>query len=202
MDYVFHCENPRCQKVTPVTGKQQALFDQCRDKGMTTAMGNCPICGWGQPFNPQDANGQSQNAKSEKLPAKASPSLTESYLSWLDGLGQKRAVSFDDSNWQLVSSKELAKQVTIDGVSAPYVEQARLYAKSLAEMMPHAVDTEEKPFPFSRIEQFLTIGEDNEDLLCVDPGDNFSVWRFAPGEGGYVEWLADSLEGFMREATG
>jgi hypothetical protein len=50
------------------------------------------------------------------------------------------------------------------------------------------------------MEGFLTIGYDNEDLLCVDPSDGFSVWCFRPADGGDVEKLADSLDQWMDQA--
>jgi hypothetical protein len=145
---------------------------------------------------------KTQKAKPKKLPSKkAAPTLPATYLTWLEGLGRKRTVAFDDSQWELATSKQLAKNVNVDGNRAPYLEQARLFAQTLAEFMPHAVDVKNKPFPLARIGEFLTIGTDNEDLLCVDPGDKFSVWRFAPSDGGYVERLTDSLTSFMQEAT-
>jgi hypothetical protein len=45
-------------------------------------------------------------------------------------------------------------------------------------------DQDGKPFAFSRLAQCVTIGEDNEDLLLVDPSDQHSVWCFHPGDGG------------------
>jgi hypothetical protein len=202
MEYTFHCENPRCQKVSPVQGKPLKFLEESRAKGMQMAMLACPACGLTQPFNPQDPMGKTQKAQPKKSPPKkAAPSLPAKYLTWLEGLGRKRTVSFDDSDWNLATSQQLAKTVNVDGNRAPYLEQARLFVQTLAEFMPHAVDVKNKPFPLSRIEGFLTIGSDNEDLLCIDPSDKFSVWRFAPSEGGYVEQLADSLADFMREAT-
>lgn len=203
MDYLFHCENPRCQKTLPLEGKPQTFLDQCRAKGMELVMLACPACGWSQAFNPQEPDGKKQKRTKEKKlpPQQDAVKLPDWYLSWLDGLGRKRTVMFDDGEWELATAKQLAKDVTVDGNRGSYLERARLFAKTLAEIMPHAVDTQDQPFPFERIEQFLTIGTDNEDLLCVDPGDNFSVWRFAPSEGGYVERLTDSLRNFMQEAT-
>ena len=59
-------------------------------------------------------------------------------------------------------------------------------------------DDEGNEIPFSRIAGWLTIGCNNEDLLCVDPADKYSVWVFYPSDGGDVEKLADSLEEFLE----
>ena len=129
------------------------------------------------------------------------PHLPAKYLEWLEKPGRKRVVAFAEREWELATVKQLAKNLNIDGQRGAYVDQARLFAQTLADYMPHAVDGAGKKFPLDRVGQFLTLGYDNEDLLCVDPSDKYSVWCFAPNEGGYVERLAKSLDKFMQEAT-
>jgi hypothetical protein len=63
------------------------------------------------------------------------------------------------------------------------------------------VDQQGNEAPFARIEKWLTIGYDNEDVLCVDPADKFSVWCFHPSEGGDVERIAKSLTQWIEKAA-
>jgi hypothetical protein len=201
MDYTFHCESPRCGQITPVAGKQLEFLRSRAERGMTLAMTACPVCMWSQPFNPLAADGKMPAKKVQQLPkGEPTPTLPSAYLPWLASLGRQRHVTFADREWELATAKQLDKQVNIDGRRARYVEQARLFALSLAEYVPHAVDAAGNRFPLARVGQFLSLGSDNEDLLCVDPSDAWSVWCFAPGEGAMVERLAKTLDQFMKSA--
>lgn len=133
---------------------------------------------------------------------KSKSELPISYLGWRSGLGKDAAVLFDDREWTLVSADKLWSEVNVDGNKAPFVEQARLFVRTIVEATDESttVDGDDEEIPFSRIEGFLTIGFENEDLLCVDPSDRFSVWAFSPGEGGIVERLAGSLDAWMEQA--
>lgn len=130
-----------------------------------------------------------------------SPELPLSYLGWRSRFGRDAIVLYDDREFALASLDQLSEDVRIDGQLAPWIEQARLYVRSIvgATGETSTIDDDENEIPFSRIETFLTIGSENEDLLCVDPADGFSVWVFMPGEGGVVERLHDSLEEWLEE---
>lgn len=202
MDYTFHCENPRCGNITPVEGKQLEFLRGFAQRGMTMAMTACPVCSWSQPFNPLAGDGKLPTKKTESLPPRElTPALPPHYLQWLESLGRKRRVTFAGREWELATAKQLEKNVSVDGRRARFVEQARLFVMSLAEHLPHAVDAAGERFPLARVEQFLTLGSDNEDLLCADPSDGWSVWCFAPGEGAMVERLAKTLDEFMKSAA-
>lgn len=127
--------------------------------------------------------------------------LPEKYLKWLAGVDEEAYAEFDDREWALASREELLETINVDDAEAPYLEQAKLYLNTIAEVTGESstVDDEGNEIAFSRIKTWLTIGSDNEDLLCVDPGDKYSVWGFFPSEGGDVERLADSLDDFMEE---
>jgi hypothetical protein len=129
------------------------------------------------------------------------PNLPDSYLKWLDNIGEGTYAEFDDMEYELTPREDLLETVNVDGNEAPYIEQAKLWVATIVEMMGETETTDQdgNEIPFSRVEGFLTIGRDNEDLLCVDPADSYSVWRFFPTEGGDVEKLADSLDDWMDE---
>ena len=127
--------------------------------------------------------------------------LPESYLKWLDRVGEDMYAEFDGREWELANRKELLEALNIDGNQAAYVDQVKLYVKTIAEVTGESgtVDDEGNEVPFSRLETFLTIGRDNEDVLCVDPSDGFSVWCFCPSEGGDVEKLAPTLDDWLDQ---
>jgi hypothetical protein len=134
--------------------------------------------------------------------AKPKSELPISYLGWRSGLGREATVLFDDREWALVAVDRLWSDVEVDGRKAPFVEQSRLFAKSIAEATGERAtsDADGEEIPFARIANFLTIGFENEDLLCADPTDRFSVWACSPSEGGMVERLADTLDEWMEQA--
>ena len=128
--------------------------------------------------------------------------LPETYLKWLAGLGEEPYVEFAGREWELAGKEELLERVSIDGKEARYVDQAKLFVNSIYEATGASSTTDQdgNEIPFPRVSDFLTIGYDNEDLLCVDPSDGFSVWCFYPSEGGVVEKLAESLDRWTRMA--
>lgn len=128
--------------------------------------------------------------------------LPQNYLNWLDSIGEGAYVEYDDREWGITGREELLEPIPLNDDEAPYIEQAALYVKMLAEVIGETttVDDEGNEIPYSRIGGWLTIAEDNEDLLCVDPEDDFSVWAFYPSEGGDVEKLSDSLDDFLEDA--
>ena len=130
-------------------------------------------------------------------------SLPAEYLQWLAALGANPAVIVGDRQWELANQKTLSKTVNIDGKKRPYIEQTRLFAQMLAEVTGESatVDERGKEVPFARVENWLTIGYDNEDVLCVDPADQFSVWCFHPSDGGDVERIAKSLTQWIKKAV-
>jgi hypothetical protein len=128
--------------------------------------------------------------------------LPEKYLKWLDDLGEERVVESGGREWELAGREKLLEPVSVGGNKAPYIEKAKLFVRLIAGATggTHTVDQDGNEIPNARMEGFLTIGCDNEDLLCVDPSDGFSVWCFRPGDGGDVEKLADSLDQWMDQA--
>jgi hypothetical protein len=134
--------------------------------------------------------------------AKSKSELPISYLGWRSGLGREATVLYDDREWTLVAVDRLWSDVDVDGKKAPFVEQSRLFARSIAAATDEktAFDTDGEEVPLARIESFLTIGFENGDLLCVDPSDRFSVWAFSTGAGGRIERLAGTLDDWMERA--
>jgi hypothetical protein len=128
--------------------------------------------------------------------------LPDRYLTWLAGIAEGACAHFGDRDWELTPREKLLEIVNIDGNKAPYINQAELFVKSLVEVTgcSSTVDRDGNEIPSTRVAGFLTIGYDNEDLLCVDPSDGFSVWCFGPSEGGDVEKIADSLDQWINQA--
>lgn len=134
--------------------------------------------------------------------AKSKSELPISYLGWRSCLGKDAAVFFADREWTLASVDSLWKDVIVDVQKAPYVEQSRLFARSIAETtgQTDTWDADGAPVPLSRIENFLTIGCAYGELLCVDPSNHFSVWAFSDSGCGRIELLAPTLDDWMEQA--
>tara|TARA_R110002111_G_scaffold247140_5_gene310228 strand:- start:43114 stop:43608 length:495 start_codon:yes stop_codon:yes gene_type:complete len=128
--------------------------------------------------------------------------LPEKYLSWLEEIGEDAYLEMDDREWALAGPEELQEMIEIDDEEILCVDQARLLVKIIEEVTGESTteDTEGNVIPFARIAAWLTIGCDEDDLLCVDPADNYSVWVFYPSEGGDVEKIAHSLDELMDDA--
>lgn len=134
--------------------------------------------------------------------AKSKLPLPATYLAWLDALGHDATVEFDDREWEMPDRDGLKESVEVDDREASFLRQAKLYVATIREVTGNefTVDDEENEIPLAVVEKWLTIGEDNGDLLCTDPDDNYSVWCFYPGEGGDVEKVAETLDGWIEEA--
>ena len=126
--------------------------------------------------------------------------LPDNYLLWLDSLEAEAYAEFEEREWEIASREELLELLEIDDFEVAYIDQANLYVKLIQDITgdSHTMDDEGNRIPFSLIGTWLTIGYDNEDLLCVDPADNFAVWGFYPNEGGDVEKLANNLDDFLE----
>ncbi|MCA9017404.1 MAG: hypothetical protein KDA77_18930 [Planctomycetaceae bacterium] len=128
--------------------------------------------------------------------------LPQNYLKWLDSILDGSFVNHNDREWGITDRQDLLEPFELnEGDIAPYIEQARLYAEMIEDVTGETttVDDEDNEIPYSRIKKWLTIAEGDEDLLCVDPNDDYSVWIFAPNEGGYVEKVCDSIDQFLEE---
>jgi len=128
--------------------------------------------------------------------------LPDKYLLWLAGIGKKTCAHFGGREWELTPREKLLEIVNVDGNKAPYINQAELFVKSLVECTgcSSTADQDGNEIPSTRVAGFLTVGYDNEDLLCLDPSDGFSVWCFYPCDGGDIEKLADSVDQWMNQA--
>ena len=126
--------------------------------------------------------------------------LPDNYLLWLDSLEAEAYAEFEEREWEIASREELQELLEIDDFEVAYIDQANLYVKLIQDITgdSHTMDDEGNRIPFSLIGTWLTIGYDNEDLLCVYPADNFAVWGFYPNEGGDVEKLANNLDDFLE----
>ncbi|WP_339726851.1 SMI1/KNR4 family protein [uncultured Gimesia sp.] len=125
--------------------------------------------------------------------------LPEKYLKWLDGIDEDAYLEIEDWQWALAGRKELLQTIEINEDETIWIDQARLLVKIIEEVAEES-GTEENEIPFARIAGWLTIGGNEENLLCVDPADKYSVWVFYINEGGDVEKIANSLDELMEEA--
>jgi len=128
--------------------------------------------------------------------------LPETYVRWLDEVGNTSPVKRFGRSWRIYSRAQLVEAVDIDHNTTPAWQQLQSYAKMYRSLSGEEdgclLDQNEHSFPFKRLEQCVVIGECNGDPLFVDPSDGYSVWCLYH-DGADIEELADALDRFTAE---
>ncbi len=131
------------------------------------------------------------------------PDLPSEYQRFLESHSGNQPYIYNDiDGWWLATSDRLLEVVNIDGKKCPYIHQLRGFTATLEEVFASdgTTDAEGSEYPFKRLAAGLAIGENNGDVLFLDPSDKHSVWRFHH-DGGDVEVLAASFAKWLSEAT-
>jgi hypothetical protein len=130
------------------------------------------------------------------------PELPAEYKTFLEAhTGSKPYEYGDVRGWRLATSDKLLQDVNIDGNKQPYVHQLRGYTATLEEVFDGDATTDAKgnDYAFSRLAEGIAIGENNGDVLFLDPSNKFSVWCFHH-DGGDVERLTASFAKWLSKA--
>ena len=130
------------------------------------------------------------------------PELPAEYTSFLESHSGSQPYEYDgEDGWWLAASDKLLKSINIDGKKHPYVHQLRGYAATLRDVFQSeaTTDVNGNDHSFDRLEAGLAIGDNNGDVLFLDPSNKFSVWLFCH-DGGYVEKLAASFAKWLSKA--
>ncbi len=120
--------------------------------------------------------------------------IPEKYLLWLKSF-KGESIQLDDRDWSILSIDSLIKIVNIDGVKIQYYKILSSYASSFKEMTGAntTIDQNENNFSLDKLSKCISIGENNGDILFINPEDNNSVWCYYPA-GGDVEKLISTFE--------
>lgn len=131
------------------------------------------------------------------------PRMPESYTCFLFGYSGEACYHFDGmGSWRLANDAELSSVVRIDGRRESYLRQLRAYSESIRSATGEDMteDGDGNPFPLDRLAAGLAIGENNGDVMFLDPVDGHAVWLFHV-DGGDVERLAASFADWLEAAT-
>lgn len=103
--------------------------------------------------------------------------------------------------WRLLSENDLSQLVEMNGVgTAPTHNQLTLYVNLFREVSGReSIPGIQINVSCERVSDGFVIGEDNGDILYLDPHAEFSVWAFYH-DGSYVEQVARSFSEFMQRS--
>lgn len=122
------------------------------------------------------------------------------YYEWLDQLKESECVVYEERFWFISTRNELDKEVKIASLVTPSWKQLA----SLAEMyqnlsrVNYTLDQDGNHIPLAQLAKSIVIGDDNGDLLFVDPSNGYSVWCYYL-DGGDVQSISSTLTKFINE---
>jgi hypothetical protein len=130
------------------------------------------------------------------------PKLPASYLAFLEqNHGEAYYVFNEIDGWRFYTPEELTEVIRINREKVLAIEQLSAYVNSIREHIgDETEDQDGEPFPLDRLAAGLAIGDNNGDIVFLDPADEYSVWLWYH-DGADVERLADSFEQWLEMAT-
>ncbi len=125
--------------------------------------------------------------------------LPKKYFSWLKTV--KNYIEYSDREFSISSSAVLEEEVNIDDMKTQYWQKLSSYLNTYQEMTGENETCDDKgnTVLLKSLRACVTIGDDNGDLLFVDPSDEYSVWCYHH-DGGDVEMVSSSLDDFIAES--
>ncbi len=130
------------------------------------------------------------------------PPLPKEYLAFLETHDGAKSYDFDGlDSWWLDTKSELLKVINVDGRELQAIYQLKSFSDSLKEHVDDDLTEDEngEPYPIARLAQGLAIGNNNGDILFLDPTDRYSVWIYYH-DGFDVEKLASSFAQWLATA--
>lgn len=131
------------------------------------------------------------------------PPLPKDYLAFLETHDGVHSYIFDDLNsWWLDQKTELLKVINVDRRKVESIYQLKSFAKAVQKQIDddEIEDENGEPFSLARLAQGLAIGNNNGDILFLDPTDQYSAWIYHH-DGFDVERLAGSFAEWLANAT-
>ncbi len=167
--------------------------------------GRCFDCFFPEMTNAEEIDRTEHLARVRPLLADA-PSEYLEFLQTHDGHQRYSHRSTPGVAWRLASCvpshrSHLFESVNIDGNAGAFHEILRLYALGLAEIAKKGrpqLHRSLQDFGIGCLASGFAIGEDNADILFLDPTDGLSVWCFH--HEGEVERLKDNFQSWFKQA--
>ena len=130
------------------------------------------------------------------------PPLPSEYLEFLKTHDGERSYTYGDlDSWWLSTEEALLQTVNFDGRKGPSIYQLQSVVASLKKHGEgdSIEDQDGDEFSLDRLAGGLAIGDNNGDVMFLDPSDGFSVWLYHH-DGSDVELLAGSFAEWIRDA--
>ena len=130
------------------------------------------------------------------------PKLPTAYQAFLEHHDGEAYYLFNDIDcWRFYSTEELTKVIRVNRDKIPAIHQLSAFVSSIREYVgDETEDQDGEPYSLDRLAAGLAIGDNNGDVVFLDPTDEYSVWIWYH-DGADVERLADSFEQWLEMAT-
>lgn len=130
------------------------------------------------------------------------PKLPPAYKKFLKDHDGETEYSFDDvDGYRFYSTEELTELTQINREKVENIYQLKAFVNSIREIYgDQTEDQDGEPYLMDRLASGLAIGDNNGDVLFLDPEDDYSVciWHH---DGADVERLAESFDQWLELAT-
>jgi hypothetical protein len=130
------------------------------------------------------------------------PKLPADYKKFLQTHDGEAEYIFDDvDGWRFFATEELTEVIRINREKVMNIYLLQAFAKSARDHGGDATEDQDgEPYALERLAAGLAIGDNNGDVVFLDPEDSHSVWLFHH-DGADVERLADSFAQWLEMAT-
>lgn len=129
------------------------------------------------------------------------PKLPVDYKKFLKTHEGETEYIFDAiDGWRMFTIEELTEVIRIDRIKVMNIHQLQAFAKLIQDHVgDETEDQDGEPYALERLAAGLAIGDNNGDVVFLDPEDSYSVWLFHH-DGADVERLADTFQGWLERA--
>ncbi|MHC4402301.1 MAG: SMI1/KNR4 family protein [Planctomycetota bacterium] len=193
------CEN--CKQSFKPTPWQAKFVAEAKVKGMQLTMLECQNCGLTTRFNPLTGKPPAARKRPKRLPAKQGATnvpLPQDYKEFLKTHDGRFRFVRGGRDWKLATLDELKKKIDVGEWECPYMRQLAAFAREFAKAFEDdsTSDTKGRPYDLTRLAGGLAVGDENADVLFLDPDNDHSVWCFYHDDGS-VEKMATSFSKWL-----
>lgn len=130
------------------------------------------------------------------------PKLPAAYKKFLKTHDGETEYIFDDvDGWRFFTTEELTEIIRVDRQKVMNIHQLQAFAKSVQDYVGEETEDQDgEPYALERLAAGFAIGDNNGDVIFLDPEDSYSVWLFHH-DGADVERLADSFQEWLEMAV-
>jgi hypothetical protein len=130
------------------------------------------------------------------------PKLPTAYKAFLEQHNGDTYYLFNDiDGWRFDTVDELTEVIRVNRDKVQAFLQLSAYVSSIRKHIgDETEDQDGEPYSLDRLAAGLAIGDNNGDVVFLDPTDEYSVWIWYH-DGADVERLADSFEQWLEMAT-